>query len=238
MDLKPNPNKKLIIEINGKKLARYPVKTRLITSEDKDISIVVEEYVKKHPAYAGGLLAEDIVFVSEKTVAVTQGRSYHLNDVKVSWLAEKLSSHVTRTPVGIGLGSPQTMQLAIDEVGILRILIATIIGGFFRVLGIRRVFYIIAGNKARSIDGAVDYAIYPYNKYVSKGPINANGVAKKISDKLGGVKVAIVDANDIGVNILGSTPDLDRKFVARAIKDNPLGQTNECTPVGILREVK
>ena len=153
-------------------------------------------------------------------------------------MARLLSKYVTKTPIGIGLGSPQTMQLAIEEVGILRILFSAFFGVIFKLFGIKGIFYILAGDKARSIDGAVPYAIPPYNKYVSKGPINANEVAKKISDRLGGVKVAIVDANDIGVNILGSTPGLDRKFVARAIKDNPLGQTDECTPVGIIREIK
>lgn len=231
-ELKPNPDKNLIIEIDGRKFARYPVKTKLITPEDRDVSFIMRQYAKEY------LLPGDIVFVSEKAVAVTQGRSYHINDVKVSWLANFLSKFVTRTPVGIGLGSPQTMQLAIEEVGVLRILFSAFFGAIFKLVGIRGVFYILAGSKARSIDGAVDYAIPPYNKYVSKGPANPNQVAKQISERLGGAKVAIVDANDLGVNILGSTSDVDKKFVARAIKDNPLGQTDECTPVGIIREIK
>jgi len=231
-ELKANPNKNLIITIDGKKLARYPVKTKLITPEDKDISVIVRQYTKDF------ILPGDIVFVSEKAVAVTQGRSYHLDSVKVSWFANFLSKFVTRTPVGIGLGSPQTMQLAIEEVGILRILFSAFFGAIFKLVGIRGVFYILAGDKARSIDGAVDYAIPPYNKYVSKGPVNPDKVAREISAKLNGVKVAIVDANDIGVNILGATPGVDKKFVARAIKDNPLGQTDECTPIGILRELQ
>lgn len=238
MELSANKNKNLIIELREGKFARYPVKTKLITPEDKDISVVVKEYVKKYFASTGGLLPNDIVFVSEKAVAVTQGRSYHIDSIKPSKMATYLSSHVTKTPVGIGLGSPQTMQLAIEEVGILRILFSAFFGAIFKAFGVRGVFYILAGNKARSIDGAVDYAIPPYNKYVSKGPINANQVAQKISEKLGGIKVAIVDANDIGVNILGATSGVDKKFVARAIKDNPLGQTDECTPVGILREIQ
>lgn len=231
MDLKANSGKNLIIEINGNKFARYPVKTKLITPEDKDISIVAENYVKKY------LLPKDIVFVSEKAVSVTQGRSYHLDSIKPSKIAHFLSKYVTKTPIGIGLGSPQTMQLAIEEVGVLRVLFSALIGGFLKLLGIKGVFYILAGHKARSIDGAVDYAIPPYNKYVSKGPLNPNRVAKEISDKLNGVEVVVVDANDIGVNILGSTLSINRKFVVRAIKDNPLGQTDECTPFGIIRKL-
>ncbi len=232
MELQANKNKNLIIQLDGKSWARYPVKTKLITPEDKDISVIVRQYAVEH------ILPEDIVFVSEKAVAVTQGRSYHLDSVKVSKLADFLSRFVTKTPIGIGLGSPQTMQLAIEEVGILRILFSAFFGFIFKIIGIRGVFYILAGDKARSIDGAVDYAIPPYNKYVSKGPKNPDKVAREISEKLNGIKVAIVDANDIGVNILGSTSGVDKKFVARAIKDNPLGQTDECTPIGIIREVK
>lgn len=230
MDLPANKSKNLIIEVGDKKYARYPVKTKLITPEDKDISEIVFEYAKNY------VKADDIVFISEKAVAITQGRSYPLNEIKPSKLAVFLSKYVTKTPVGIGLGSPETMQLAIEEVGTLRILLASAVGIIGKLLGIKGLFYIIAGDGARSIDGAVPYAIPPYNNYVSKGPVDADKVAQKISERLN-VKTAIVDANDLGVNILGASRGVDKKFVAKAIKDNPLGQTDEQTPVGIIREV-
>ena len=47
-----------------------------------------------------------------------------------------------------------------------------------------------------------------------------------------------MDANDFGVNILGASKGVDRKLVARIIKDNPLGQSDEQTPVGIIHEIK
>jgi len=52
-----------------------------------------------------------------------------------------------------------------------------------------------------------------------------------------GVQVAIVDANDLGVNILGASAGVDKKLVAQIIKDNPLGQTDEQTPIGIIRKM-
>lgn len=239
MEILPNKGKNLVIEVDGRRFARYPVKTRLITPEDKDISIIVEEYAKKY------LQKGDIVFISEKSVAVTQGRSYPIKEIKASWLAKFLSRFVTKTPIGIGLGSPETMQLAIEEVGILRILLASFVGVIGKILGIRGLFYMVAGDGARSIDGAVPYALPPYNTYVSKGPINANEVAEKIAQKLG-VDVSIVDANDFGVNILGFYGGVDtstslsasKKMIARIIKDNPLGQTDEQTPIGIIREIQ
>lgn len=231
MELQPNQDKHLIIEINGKKFARYPIKTKLITPEDTDIAAIVEEYAKQY------LQEGDIIFISEKVVAVTQGRSYPLESIKPSWLAKTLSQFVTKTPVGIGLGSPETMQLAIDEVGIPRILLASLLGAVGKMFGIKGLFYRIAGHKARSIDGAVPYAIPPYNTHVSKGPLNADEVAKRTSSRIG-VAVAIVDANDIGVNILGTSKGVDRKLVAKIIKDNPLGQSDEQTPIGIIRQVE
>ncbi len=230
MDLQPNKGKNLIIKVSDKRFARYPIKTKLITPEDKNISVIVEKYTKKY------LQPGDIVFISEKVVAITQGRSYPINKIKTSGLARFLSRFVTKTPVGIGLGSPETMQLAIEELGIIRIMAASFVGAVGKIFGIKGLFYIITGHKARSIDGAVPYAIPPFNTHVSKGPLNANKVAKIICEKIN-TPVAIVDANDIGVNILGVSNGLDKKLVAKIIKDNPLGQTDEQTPIGIIREV-
>ncbi len=230
MELKPNKDKKLIIDVDGRKFARYPVRTKLITPKDTDIIPIIEEFSKKY------LEPGDIVFVSEKSVAVTQGRSYPLDSIKPSELAKFLSKFVMRTPVGIGLGSPETMQLAIEEVGVIRILIASTVGFMGKLVGVRGLFYQIAGSGARSIDGAVPYAIPPYNTYVSKGPVNADQICKELSKNLNS-GVAIVDANDLGVNILGASDGVDRKLVAKIIKDNPLGQSDEQTPIGIIREI-
>ena len=46
-----------------------------------------------------------------------------------------------------------------------------------------------------------------------------------------------MDINDLGANILGFSekqPTLD--WLARALGDNPLGQGEESTPMGILRK--
>lgn len=230
MQLEPNKGKSLTIQVRGRTFERYPIKTRLITPQDKDIVAVVREYAAPH------VQKNDIIFISEKAVAVTQGRSYPIDSVRPSRLAKFLSRFVMRTPAGIGLGSPQTMQLAIEEVGVLRILLASVIGALGKIFGLRGLFYIIAGHGARSIDGAVPYAIPPYNNYVSKGPLNAEAVARSIAQELG-VAAAVVDANDLGVNTLAASRGVDAKLVAEIIKDNPLGQSDEQTPIGIIREV-
>jgi hypothetical protein len=52
---------------------------------------------------------------------------------------------VTRPGYGIGLGTPQTMQLAIDEVGAPRILFAAAASAVTKPFGIHGVFYRLAG---------------------------------------------------------------------------------------------
>ncbi len=81
---------------------------------------------------------------------------------------------------GIGLGSPQTMEMAIREVGVIRILFAAVIGGIGKLLGRSGDFYRVAGMQAALIDGAADYVIPPYNKYVILGPKEPTKMADDI----------------------------------------------------------
>ena len=51
--------------------------------------------------------------------------------------------------------------------------------------------------------------------------------------------VAIIDANDLSIEILGfSGKKKLNSTLAEALRDNPLGQGRECTPMGILRKVQ
>jgi hypothetical protein len=93
----------------------------------------------------------------------------------------------------------------------------------------------VAGYKASSIDGPTPNTLPPYNKYVVLGPAYPDQVAKKISESIK-AEVAIVDINDLGGNILGtSKPTMDKKELVGILRDNPLGQCSEQTPMGIIR---
>ena len=60
-----------------------------------------------------------------------------------------------------------------------------------------------------------------------------------MSQRLGGIKVAITDINDLEGQILGiSHSSMDRDLLVKILKDNPLGQSLEQTPIGIIRVVK
>ena len=77
-----------------------------------------------------------------------------------------------------------------------------------RLFGRKGDFYRIAGDKARAIDGPTSGTIPPYNKAVVLGPERPREVARHLKEMLGGsAEVAVVDINDLGGNILGSTLD-------------------------------
>ena len=227
--MQSNPGKELVRTVNGVDYQRMPIKTCLITSEH-DMKNIVDEYARAH------LQPGDILFISEKAVACTQNRAIFMEDIKPRKLAVTLSKYVTKTPHGIGLGIPETMEMALQECGVLRILFAavcSVIGKLFKQKGW---FYMVAGTKARGIDGPTHGTIPPYDHCVVLAPAAPNKVAKELAAHLGH-EVAIVDINDLGANILGySSKALEQQPLEQILGDNPLGQGGECTPMGIIRK--
>lgn len=224
-----------VITIDGVDWQRIPIKTRLILRGD-DLAEAIHEGLSS----AGLLLsADDTLFVSEKAVGGSQGRYFVLgeDDLHVRPLARFLSRYVTKTPGGIGLGMPETMECALRECGTIRILFAALAGGFTKIFGRRGDFYRIAGTCARSIDGPTSGTIPPFNNAVSLAPLDPEGVSRRLSEKFG-CAAAVVDINDLGGNILGCYPlEKDRNLLLAILKDNPLGQGKAQTPAGIVRRI-
>lgn len=228
--LKINEHKQKRIEVSGRSYDRFALRTPVITERD-DLDTLLSQ------AVAPQLEKEDLVFMSEKMVACTQGRAIPLAVIVPGRLAQLLSHFVTKTPRGIGLGMPETMQMAIEECGVLRILLAAAAGMIGKLLGQKGWFYYVAGRKAAAIDGPCDYTLPPYNHYVVLGPEDPQRTAAHCALLLGH-PVAIVDINDYGAEILGVWPEsIDRRMLAEILSDNPLGQSDQCTPIGILRRV-
>ncbi len=226
--LSPNKGKKLEIKTKEGIFLRYPIKTHLITNRDNIVAIV-KKYVSPY------LKQGDLIVIAESAVAISQGRAFKINEIKVSWLAKLLVKFVHKPSYGIGLGCPETMQLALNEIGTPRILFAAFLSAITKLFGIRGVFYHVAGRRAALIDGPVDYAIPPYNKYATLGPKNPDKVVKEIA-KITSHPVAIIDANDIGVATVAVSDNTDPHLIEEIFKDNPLGQTNEQTPIAIVRK--
>ena len=226
---KPNENKSLTISALGKTYARYPIKTHIIKTGDD-----IAEVCKK---YAGEYLEKgDQLFVSERIVAISQGRAFPIDTIIPSSWANFFVRFVHKTPHGIGLGSPWTMELAIREAGLPRIFLAAFVSAITKPFGVRGMFYRVVGNNINAIDGPCENTLPPYNGYAKLGPKHPNKVARMLEEVLG-VPVAIIDANDLGVNVLGRSQNaLPENMIQKIMKDNPLGQSHEQTPMAIIRE--
>ena len=229
-DPKPNTDKKLTIELTNGTYARLPIKTHIVTKNDT-IAEVVKQYAEPH------LKNGDILFISERIVAITQGRAFPIQDIRPSPLAKFLVRFVHKSPYGIGLGSPWTMELAIREAGAARILLGALAAALTKPFGIRGVFYRVAGKHINAIDGPCDYTLPPYNEYATLGPAEPEKVARELESKLHH-NVVIIDANDLGVAVLGkSSKNISDAFCREVFKDNPLGQSAEQTPLCIVRKI-
>lgn len=215
------------IDVGERRYVRLPLKTRVIMPED-DIVAVAKEYA------GGQVRPDDIVFVSEKVVAITQGRAVPTDTIRVSWLADRLWPFVRQVPYGIGLRNRYSMQCAIDECGAPRILLAAVVGALGKFVGRRGDFYRIAGVQAAAIDAPGTAGIDAFRDCVIKAPKDPDRVAESIASALG-CRAAVVDINDIGSAVLGRSKGVDPAFVCQALRDNPLGQGAEQTPLGILR---
>jgi hypothetical protein len=226
----PNPGRALYASLHGEVLARHPVRTHLVTADDDALEVVRR--------YANPLDPDvRLVVVSERMVAITQGRSHRMVDIRPGRLARLLVRFVTRPGYGIGLGTAQTMQLAIDEVGVPRILLAAWLSAMTKPFGVHGLFYRVAGRRAAAIDGPTSYTIPPYNEAATLAPRDPDGVARRMASALGR-PVAIIDANDAGANVLGASAGVDRRWVESLFADNPLGQAREQTPICAVRRVE
>lgn len=225
-----NPEKTEIITVNGVGYRRLCIKTHVITDKDRIVEVVQK--------YTSSLIEEgDIVFITEKAVACTQKRAIPMEDIHPRPLAKFLCKFVLKTPYGIGLGIPETMEMALQECGTIRILFAAAISAIGKLFHQRGWFYQIAGYKARSIDGPCHFTLPPYNHYVVLGPDRPDEVAAEIAAAVG-TQVAITDINDLEGQILGASDrSIDRELLCKILKDNPLGQCSEQTPMGIIRKV-
>src|SRR6476661_4032156 len=253
-DYEPNARKQLdLATSDGTAVRRYPLRTDLFARED-DLDAKALGYVERFfaglpeagPEHAAATTGKWYFFISEKIVVITQGRSYFIWDIKVSSPARVLSRYVTRTPAGIGLGSPFTMQLAIEEVGLPRVLYASAGGAVGKVIGRKGLFYELVGNDIRAIDGPTEYSVYPANVSAKLAPKDPDQVAARLSAAIrarvpeayrrtfGGT--VVMDANDIGRNVLGMDAPGPKERYEAMFADNPLGQGSEQTPMAVVFE--
>ena len=251
VEFQPNEEKSLDIKVGKNSYRRLPIRTKVVQADDQ-LSSLVLDYLKNFAKqlnqrsldYQAITKHGWMLFISEKIVAITQQRAYFIWDIKPRLLAKILSRFVTKSAYGIGLAHPCTMELAIREAGGLRILLASLGGILGKVIGKRGVFYNLAGHSVRAIDGPTAHSVYPANVSAKLSPEAPDKVAqdltkilkdnlpKFLAESLQGV--VIIDANDLGRNILGKNVAVKDETLEAVFADNPLGQARQQTPLAVV----
>ena len=211
----------------GRKVVRRLAVTHVV-APGEDLCAVAERYL------AGHVAPGDVAILGQKLVSICQSRLVPLEQVRVGPVARLLSRTVRRTPHGLGLRRPQTMEMAIREVGLVRILAASVAGALDRLRGTHGAFYRCAGPRVWAIDGPGPATLPPYDRYVVLAPDDPDAVARRVARRLG-CAAAVVDVNDLEAAVLGASPGVDRELVRAALRDNPMGQGDARTPLGLLR---
>jgi hypothetical protein len=113
---------------------------------------------------------------------------------------------------------------------------AMVVGGTTRLLGRRGDFYRVAGHRISEIDGFNPATVKPFDEFAMLGPEDPARAAADLA-ATAGCPVAVVDANNINVEVLGTSPGfpLDVATVREVLLDNPMGQGDERTPIVIVR---
>lgn len=212
---------------------RYAIQTHFIKQGESYLNII-EKYVA--PLYEDG----DVLSVSEKIIAMCQNNTVSKKDVKVGFWAKFLSKFASSNNRGVAMDEPYKLQLAINIAGLPRILLACFCSAVTKLFGKKGVFYKVAGHDIDGIDGFYMHSSFDvYHDLALLNPKDPDKVCKEIEDAFK-IKSMIVDANDFGVNILGKSPalsDLSQEFLSSLIKDNPAGQSDELTPLILIKNV-
>lgn len=229
--MQANEGKSLEIKTSTGTYERYAVKTHFVGIGENYCDLF-EKYVL--PLYREG----DIVSSSEKVIALCQKRVVKRDEIKISVLAKLLSRFADRkNHGGYGVGMPINMQYAIDKCGAIKVIYASVAAGFGKLMGKKGVFYEIVGREVSGLDGFYDGSWDEYRDLGVEIPAEPDKVCNEIKEKFG-MSVMIVDANDLGQEMLGKSSDitLTDEQLLEIIKDNPAGQGRECTPFIIVRK--
>jgi hypothetical protein len=219
------------VVVDGRTFERIPIRTPVLMPGD-DIAAAIR-------AHAGPALQRgDTVILSESAVAIMQGRARDWRTIHPGRLARWLSTRVTKTTYGTGLRSPYAMQYAIELTGIPRILIAAAVHPIGRLLGRKGWFYLVAGLNARMMDAEHTMGVKEFYECCIPAPADPAGTVRRLKSEMG-YDIAICDINDVmPAWCVASTLSRDRaRLLERSFDDNPLGQRDEQTPMGVWREI-
>lgn len=164
-----NPEKPLLLEVDGKEYYRCPIHTHLI-QVGENLSDLMRQYVQ--PYFQEG----DVVYISEKIVSLCQRDIIPKDSLKISRMAKFLARFAsTNDGAGVGVHNVYKMQVAIMLCGKPKILYAALAAGLGRLQGKRGVFYEIAGPEVAGLDGF--YSTY-FGDYKNFGILSPKGAGQ------------------------------------------------------------
>ena len=228
-----NKNKN-IFEFEGKRYKIIKFKTIIFKKGDNLVKYMKELLSDK-------LEKNDIITIAESILGITQGRAYPVEQIIPSKWAYFIYPWISNVTYGTGIGMPETMECAIREIGVKRMLKATIFGAFDRITNKHGSFYKITGPLVKSIDYKKNHPV-PYknsHNYIVLSPSDPFGFCKKLFEETNH-STAVIDANNLSVEILGLFPPNSRmeNLLMKAMKGNPAGQDDERRPIIVIREIK
>ena len=233
MEYYANAGKSVTIQAcGGRTFARHAIRTHFVRVGESYVDLV-ETYVK--PFWRPG----DILSVSEKVIALCQGRVVTEDEVRPGCWAKFLSRFVRQTPAGPGMGLPVKMQFAINTCGLKRVVQAAVCAGLDKLRGVHGTFYDMLGPEVRGLDGFFGRDIPEYAHMGVRIPSQPGLVCDEVYEKTG-VTMMIVDANDLDIELLGKCTKLQNwsnAALLSLIADNPAGQDRQLTPFILIREV-
>jgi F420-0:Gamma-glutamyl ligase len=205
-------------------LTAIPIRTPLVRPGD-DLVAAIER------AVSGIARTGDVITVSETAVAIAQGELLAAEYVRPSRLAFAISR---RADPMATISQPESIQLVIDRVGTWRVVYATLLQLAGRLVGRRGAFYEVMGEAVAAFDGYTG-TMPPYERAIVFAPRDASGFARSVEEATG-IACAVVDANDLGkAKVLGSSPGVSERNVEAALLDNPHGNSDEQTPIVVLK---
>ncbi len=202
-----------------------PLSTPLLRPGDELVEIIRE-------AATGVAEPGDMIAIAETVVAIVQGRLVYCEDIEPGYFATRLSRLFK---MDASMSSPYAFEMAIREVGLPRILMATAAGAIGKLRGQPGEFYRVAGRNVVTIDDCTG-TLPPFDKHVVMGPARGDQLVASLKAATG-YEISIVDANDLGkVDVLHSSDPTMHDDVVEALKPNPQGNAGEMTPLVLIRK--
>ena len=201
-----------------------PIKTHILGTLDDPVSIL-KSYIPND------YQPTDILTIGESPLAIMQGEYIDYRTIKVSPVARLICKGFHPTS---SLATACGMQTLINIYSPTRVIISWLIGGIFKFIGIKGMFYRLAGEQARLIDD-ITGTTPPYDKSIVLGPKDSQSFCIKASNELQ-INVAVVDVNDLGrVKIISTNNNSNTEIIKRALTSNPAGNANQLTPLVLIR---